>query len=257
MVCEAVSVEVGKNAGTDEHVGLKHNELLKMIMKTFAIPTLLILTLTSCHSGSDSTSLNSNSAAVMPSAGNLYTYRVDKPPSNSGTAIQLRENAVIALESNSMFTVTRNSDSVGGFFTSCMGEKYQLLASKDLWPLGSEPGCDSTALPIASHRSFYSQLITTPTKKNGMEADGSVRWHTQYDGEEDIAAAGQTFSCSKVEKSVTVTASSGDPNHPLDTAVVTHIYWYSPIIQFFVKDELVTGDSNSFTRTLLSYKLAK
>jgi hypothetical protein len=190
----------------------------------------------------------------MPSAGSAYTYRVDRAAANSTPALRLTEMDTLSVQANSVFRVFRTSDTSSGFFTSSSSEHFKLLTNGDLVH-GLDTLFDGTALPIGSHLSFDDTLGPIPTKKNGVEADGWLIWHTQYDGEEDLLAAGQSFSCSKVEEKVTVTASSGDPANPIATRITTHIYWYSPIIHFFVKDELVTGDSNSLTRTLVSYKL--
>ena len=220
-------------------------------MKKLGIALIFAFSLASCHS---STGPATSDPAVMPPAGSQYVYRVDKPASNSGSAVQLNETATIALQAPDIFVVSRLSDTIGGFSTTSIGETYQLQTSNDLRPLTPDTCCDMTALPIATHNSFDSRTASFPTKNNGVEADGFVAWHTQYDGQEIITAAGQTFACTKVEKSVSVSASSGDPNYPIKTVTVTHIYWYSSDIKFFVKDQFISNDTASYTRTLVSYK---
>jgi hypothetical protein len=104
-----------------------------------------------------------------------------------------------------------------------------------------------------------------PTKLKGIvDQNSSVIWHTQYEGEETISAAGTSFPCSKVSETITVTATSGDPNvgGGVDTQSIIHRYWYSPQLGFFVKDQELTQTGNSaptfsLTRTLVSYKLTK
>ncbi|HET6402000.1 MAG TPA: hypothetical protein VFH95_11450 [Candidatus Kapabacteria bacterium] len=195
--------------------------------------------------------------AVMPNSGNEYTYQVDAPQ------VQLQEYMTITNVSNNSFTAIRRSDTVNAFSTSD-SERYALLASGDLWPIVSDCCCDSTPLPIASHRSFdpHYSGAAVPTKLNGfVNNSSSVLWHSQYEGQEMVFAAGRNFECSKVSKTVTVISISPFAGGGADTESVTHRYWYSPDIQFFVKDQErgKSGDSSNtyFTRTLVSCQLAK
>lgn len=217
---------------------------------------LFILGLASCKSPNGP---DPSEPAVMPAVPSEYTYAVVRPAFAGHSEVHLVERDSIISATSDVFGVLRISDSVDGFFTTTSIENYRLLSSGDLHPPTDEPTCDSTALPIATHKSYYPSNggISTPTKKNGVVADGWIKWHTQFDEMESVQAAGETFRCSKVEKQITVVASSGDPRKPSDTTVITHVYWYSPKIQFFVKDQLLSDDSLSFTRTLTSYKLGK
>jgi hypothetical protein len=221
-------------------------------MKKLFVVILFSIGFASCQSSNGPMS----GPVAMPKAGNQYTYEVSRPASNQSGAVQLQELASITTAANNIFDVSRQSDTINDFYTSTSGEQYQIFNSGDLWPWGITSSCDSTPLPIASHRSFISDSLLTPTKENGFVAMGSVVWHTRYDGEESVLAAGQTFECSKVEKYVTITTVS--PNGGTATVTDTHVYWYSPAIQFFVKDQLLSSDSTGivYTRTLTSYQLA-
>ncbi|HZK77204.1 MAG TPA: hypothetical protein VFD13_09875 [Candidatus Kapabacteria bacterium] len=195
--------------------------------------------------------------AVMPNAGNEYTYQVDAPQG------QLQEQTTITNVASNSFTALRRSDSVNNFWTSD-SEPCVILTTGDLWPIVSDCCCDSTPLPIASHRSFdpHYSGAAVPTKLNGfVDHNSSVLWHSQYEGNENVFAAGRFFECSQVSKTVTVISISPVAGGGSDTESVTHRYWYSPDIQFFVKDQEIdkSGDSSKiyFTRTLVSYQLAK
>ncbi len=220
------------------------------------IAGLLVLALASCKS---SNGPEPSEPAVMPAVPSEYTYAVVRPAFAGHSEVHLVERDSILSATSDVFGVLRISDSVDGFFTMISIENYRLLSSGDLRPPTAEPNCDSTALPIATHKSYdpTNGGVSTPTKKNGVVADGWIKWYTRFDEMESVQAAGETFRCFKVEKQITVVASSGDPRIPSDTTVITHIYWYSPKIQFFVKDQLILSDSLSFTRTLTSYKLGK
>src|ERR1700733_3853560 len=102
-------------------------------------------------------------SAVMPKAGSVLTYQVVAPQG------QLQEQTTITNLSNNSFAAIRKSDTVNGFSTT-NSENYSLLASGDLWPIILDCCCDSTPLPIASHRSFdpHNSLAATPTKLNGF-----------------------------------------------------------------------------------------
>ncbi|MDP4198098.1 MAG: hypothetical protein Q8922_01560 [Bacteroidota bacterium] len=225
--------------------------------KSFVVFSLLFL-LASCKS---SNGPEPAEPAIMPTAPSEYTYAVVRPAFAGHGDVHLVERDSILSAANNIFDVVRRSDSIDGFFTTMDHDRYQVVAPGDLRVLGTDTACycDSTALPIATHRSYDPSHggIQTPTKKNGVIVIGSVTSHTQFDGMENVEAAGETFRCSKVEKRITIVASSGDPQSPVETTVITHIYWYSPAIQFFVKDQLLSDDSLSFTRTMMSYKLGK
>lgn len=226
----------------------------KVDMKKLIIVLTCAASFAACRSSNDP---GMDAPAVMPNAGNQYTYQIDAPQG------QLQEYTTITNVSNNLFTAIRRSDTVNAFMTSD-SERYAILASGDLWPILSGCCCDSTPLPIASHRSFDPHYggAAVPTKLNGfVNNNSSVQWHSQYEGEETIFAAGRYFECSKVSKTVTVISVSPSAFGVVDTEWATQRYWYSPEIQFFVKDQELgkSGDSSKtyFTRTLLSYQLAK
>jgi hypothetical protein len=195
-------------------------------------------------------------AAIMPISGSEYTYQV------VGPAGQLQEITTITNVSNNSFYALRRSDTVNGFFTSD-SEKYQLLTSGDLLPLDSATlcGCDSIPLPIASHKLFDppDTGVKFPTKLNGFVYNNSgVSTRSEYEGEVTISTAGTNFDCSQVSKTVTLISAAGTADGVADTSVMTHRYWYSAAIGFFVKDEVTEQKSSllktDFTRTLVSYK---
>jgi hypothetical protein len=208
-----------------------------------------------CHTSSGP---GFDQSAVMPKAGSQFTYQVVAPQG------QLQEITTIKGLSNNTFTASRQSDTVNGFWTSGP-QQYLLLSSGDLLPLDSATlcGCDSSPLPIASHKLFDPPDTGPfiPTKLNGfVDNNSSVTTSSQYEGEVTILAAGTNFQCSQVSKSVTIIAISPNAtaNGQSDTTVITHRYWYSSAIGFFVKDQVIApvGDSSytNFTRTLVSYK---
>lgn len=196
-------------------------------------------------------------SAIMPKAGSEYTYSVVAP---AGT---LQETATITYAANDSFTVARVSDTVNGFHTTAI-EHYVVRSTGDLFLVNSECDCDTLALPIASHREYTSagDGIVTPTKENGyVDPNSTVIFETGYEGDGTIPAAGSIFDCAQVHETITVRVASGKANGGEDTTCATHSYWYSPSIAFFVQD-LETNrandrDSTIFTRTLVSYQLAK
>jgi hypothetical protein len=192
-------------------------------------------------------------AAVMPKAGSEFIYQVVAPQG------QLQEITTITNLSNNSFTAIRKSGYVNGFSTSD-SEQYSLLASSDLLPLFIST-CDSFPLPIATHRSFISPNTSgTPTKLNGfVDSNSSVIFQTQYEGEVTINAAGTNFPCSQVSETITVMAVNPlSVGGSVDTQSITHRYWYSSAIGFFVKDQETeqtwSGTKTDYTRTLVSYK---
>jgi len=198
--------------------------------------------------------------AVMPNTGAEFTYQVQD--SNA----TLQEQTTITDLSGTTFIATRRSDTVGGFATTSI-DTFLLLSDGDLDQLIG-CCCDTAPLTIGTHRSFDGTPPDgggIPTKLNGfVDSSSSVRWHTQYEGEETVTAAGTSFACSKVSKTLTVTAISPNAtsNGQADTESVIHRYWYSPQLGFFVKDQELSQIGNStttvnFTRTLVSYKLGK
>jgi hypothetical protein len=211
--------------------------------------SLVLLTfaalLAACRS---SNSPGFDESAVMPKVGSEFTYQVVAPQG------QLQEITTITNVSNNTFTALRRSDTANNFWTSD-SENYTLVASGDLFPT-SISSCDSLPLPIATHTSFISPNI----KLNGYpNSNSSITFQTLYDGEEAIFAAGTNFQCSIVSETVTVIAFSPlAGNSEADTQSVTHRYWYSSAIGFFVKDEAIEQAGGTtktdFTRTLVSYK---
>ncbi len=221
-------------------------------MKKLCVLLLCAASFAACKS---SNGPQSSGAAVMPALGSEFTYQVQD--SNA----TLRELTTITSIVNDSFTATRASNTVNGFSSSGV-EQYVLRTSGDLFPINLEPLCDSIPLPIGSHLSFVDTDATKiPTKLNGFVGLGGVSWQTHYEGEVTINAAGTNFSCTQVSETIMVVEASGQAPGAVDTQSITHRYWYSPEIGFFVKDEELTqtGDSTSvsFTRTLTSYKLAK
>lgn len=206
-----------------------------------------------CHTSSGP---GFDESAVMPKAGSEFTYQV------VATQGQLQELTTITNLSNNTFTALRQSDTANGFWTSG-SQEYLLLSSGDLLPLDSATlcGCDSSPLPIASHKLFDPPDTGpfTPTKLNGyVDQNSSATWHSRYEGEQTIYAAGTNFDCSQVSKTLTIISASGKPNPIADTNIITYRYWYSSAIGFFVKDEEIeqTGGitKTDYTRTLVSYK---
>ena len=238
-------------------------------MKKICVFLICAAVFAACHS---SNGPQTSGPAMMPGLGSEFTYQVVEP------TCQLQEQATITSVSIDTFTVTRKSDTVNSFSTTGM-EQYVLHPSGDLFPIvfepitisfepnpiTIEPLCDSIPLPIGSHLSFVdSGGGKFPTKLNGVvDQNSSVIWQTKYEGEETISAAGTSFPCSKVSETLTISATSGDPNvgSGVETQSVIHRFWYSPQLGFFVKDQELTqtGDSTtiSLTRTLVSYQLAK
>ena len=222
-------------------------------MKKLCVILICAASLAACRS---SNGPSFDQAAIMPISGSVFTYQIVAPAS------QLQELTTITNVSNNTFYALRRSDTVDGFFTSD-SEQYLLLASGDLLPLDSATlcGCDSIPLPIASHQLFDPPDTGpfTPTKLNGfVYNNSSVSTRSQYEGEQTIFAAGTNFQCSQVSKTVTIIASSGKAYPIADTTVITHRYWYSSAIGFFVKDQVIAPADDStvtnFTRTLVSYK---
>jgi hypothetical protein len=196
-------------------------------------------------------------SAVMPKLGSEFTYQVTIPTA------QLQEQTTITSVVNDTFTATRKSDTLNEFWTSDV-EKYVLFSTGDLLPPNDGSTCDSFPLPISSQQSLSSVgTVGIPTKLNGfVDPNSNVVFHTQYEGEESIQAAGTSFLCSQVSKTITVTAvSPTGSSSEVDTESIIHRYWYSPQLGFFVKDQELTQMSDSttinFTRTLVSYKLGK
>ena len=199
---------------------------------------------------------DASNPAVMPKAGSDFTYQV------VGAAGTLQEQATISSILNDTFFAQRRSDTVNGFSTSA-NEGYALLNSGDLWPIDT-CGCDTLPLPIASHETFSGAPHGPwgPTKLNGFVYNiTSVIYRTQYEGEASIEAAGTNFLCSQVSETTTIVAQSPVAGGSADTTTITHRYWYSPGLTFFVKDQEFEhshgGDSTYFTRTLVAYQLAK
>ncbi len=194
----------------------------------------------------------------MPNTAAEFTYQVQ-----DGNAT-LQELTIISVLSNNTFIATRKSDTIGGFWTTSI-DSFLVLSDGDIDQLIG-CCCDTTPLTIGTHRSYNGTppAGSVPTKLNGIvDTNSSVTWQTQYEGEETINAVGTNFPCSRVSETITVSATSGDPNigGGVETQTVIHRYWYSPELGFFVKDQELsqTGDSTSvtFTRTLVSYKLTK
>ncbi|GEM_PF-4203594 len=232
-------------------------------MKRIIALTILVITSFACKSA-----ISPGEPATAPKVGSQLVYQVNASHADGTGACVLTEYDTVMSGSSSGFTVARHSDTIGNIATSAL-DNFLILPSGDLSDVYS-CGCDTVPLPIASHQSFDPRPngFVTPIKLNGfVDPSAHVYLHSQYEGEETIDAAGSSFPCTKVSEIETITMMfpTARAGSQYDTAIITHRFWYSYDLHFFVKDELVqtgtdtiTTQLNStnlnYTRKLVSYK---
>jgi hypothetical protein len=193
--------------------------------------------------------------AVMPQNGSTFTYAY----SGTNPAVQLTEHVTITDTTGSEFYASLVSDTVSGFSTTSI-DTFIVLTDGDLKPV-MWCCCDTLRLPIGSHLSFTPSPDSgeeIPTKFKGIvDPNSSVIWHTQYEDEETLNAAGTNFQCTQVSETITIIAEG--PQGVPDTSLIIDRYWYSATLGYFVKEEQEHSNDGAplsvdWTRILTAYK---
>lgn len=222
-------------------------------MKKLCVLLLCAGSIAGCKSSTSPTSLNYNSANI-PADSSTFTYAYsDTIPSH-----QLTEHVTIVDTTNSEFFADLVSDTIGGFSTTS-NSQILVLSDGDIKILSD----DTLTLPIATHQSYTEGSISLPLKlNNGGVGTGAFSYHSDYLGEETINAAGQSFACTKVSRTDSISLIFPN-NDSLDQSIVeVYTFWHSAQLGYFVKEQEESSNNGGplsvdYTRILMAYKLGK